>query len=137
MTTTGRTPNEICYGFTPNFVFDLAQPELGLGIPAARAEVSDAIDWGVMNAKGSYDRKHTPMFLKVGDMAFIRLHKGYSLPYAKVSKKLSQQYAGPFKVIERVGRLAYRLEIPEHGSVHNVFSIAHLKPDTPGNDPYN
>jgi hypothetical protein len=44
MTTTGRTPNEICYRFTPNFVFDLAQPELGLGIPAARAEVSDAID---------------------------------------------------------------------------------------------
>jgi hypothetical protein len=114
MTTTGRTPNEICYRFTPNFVFDLAQPELGLGIPAARAEVSDAIDWGVMNAKGSYDRKHTLM-----------------------SKKLGQQYAGPFKVIERVGRLAYRLEIPEHWSVHNVFSIAHLEPDTPGNDPYN
>ena len=77
------------------------------------------------------------MFLKVGDMAFIRLYKGYSLLYAKVSKKLSQQYAGPFKVIKRVGRLAYRLEIPEHWSVHNVFSIAHLKPDTQGNDPYN
>ena len=77
------------------------------------------------------------MFLKVGDMAFIRLHKGYSLPYAKVSKKLSQQYAGPFKVIERVGRLAYRLEIPEHWSVYNVFSIAYLEPGTQSSDPYN
>jgi hypothetical protein len=54
------------------------------------------------------------MFLKVSDIAFIRLYKGYSLLYAKVSKKLSQQYAGLFKVIKRVGRLAYRLKIPEH-----------------------
>ena len=44
MTTSGRTPNEICYGFTPNFVFDLTHPELGLGIPIARAKASDAID---------------------------------------------------------------------------------------------
>jgi hypothetical protein len=44
MTTTSRTPNEICYRFTPNFVFNLAQPKLGLGILAARAEVSDASD---------------------------------------------------------------------------------------------
>ena len=55
-----------------------------------------------------------PMFLKVNDIALIWLYKGYSLPYAKVSKKLGQQYAGLFKVLKRIGRLAYRLEIPEH-----------------------
>ena len=44
VTTNGQTPNEVCYRFTSNFVFDLAQPELRLDILIARAEVSDAID---------------------------------------------------------------------------------------------
>jgi hypothetical protein len=55
-----------------------------------------------------------PMFLKVGDKALIWLYKGYSLLYAKVTKKLSQQYVGLFKVIKLLGRLVYRLEILEH-----------------------
>jgi hypothetical protein len=42
--TSGRTPNEICYRFTPNFVFNLTHPKLGLGIPIARAKASDAIN---------------------------------------------------------------------------------------------
>ena len=46
-------------------------------------------------------------------------------------------HAGPFKVTERVGRLAYKLDIPQHWRVHNVFSIAQLEPaPNPSSDPY-
>jgi len=71
--------------------------------------------------------------MKVGDYAMLRLHKGYKLPSIS-NKKLSQQYTGPFKIIEPIGRLAYRLDIPPHWSVHNVFSIAHLEPTSPPQD---
>lgn len=77
------------------------------------------------------------MFLAPGDWALLRLHRGYNIPSA-TNHKLDQQYAGPFKVLERIGRLAYRLQVPDHWKIHNVFSIAQLEPaPAPGSDPYN
>jgi hypothetical protein len=110
---TGKTPNEIVYGFTPNFAPRLATDAQEIDIPLARIEVADALDLIALRDKAYYDRRHTPMFLKVGEWALLRLHKGYNIP-AVTNKKIGQQYAGPFKVIERVGRLAYRLAIPEY-----------------------
>jgi hypothetical protein len=43
---------------------------------------------------------------------------------------------GPFKVIKRIGRLAYQLELPPHWRVHNVFSVAQLEPWPKGDDPF-
>ncbi|GKG19688.1 hypothetical protein Tco_0376787, partial [Tanacetum coccineum] len=42
--------------------------------------------------------------------------------------KLNPMYVGPFKVIERVGEVAYKLELPEELSrVHNTFPVSNLK----------
>lgn len=44
---------------------------------------------------------------------------------------------GPFKVLERVGRLAYHLDIPAIWNVYPVFTIAQLEPcPDPNSDPY-
>jgi len=133
---TGSTPNEVVYGFTPNFIIDYtADPDIDL--PAARVDAADALDFAAMNMKYYYDRRHTAMFLAPGDYALLRLHKGYDLP-SELNSKLSQQYAGPFKVLEKVGRLAYRLQLPDHWQIHDVFTIAQLEPaPPPGSDPYN
>ena len=78
----------------------------------ARKEAPDAISFATMTQKYYYDRKHQPMFLNPGDEVLLRLHKGYDIPATAVTgKKYGQQYAGPFKVVDRVGRLAYRLDI--------------------------
>ena len=59
----------------------------------------------------------------------IKLHKGYSiLSSVGVTKKLTQQYVGPFRIIKRVGRLAYKLDVPNDWKIHPVFSIAQLEP---------
>lgn len=68
----------------------------------------------------------------------LKLHKGYSiLSSLGVTKKLTQQYVGPFQVLERVGCLAYKLDVPDNWRIYPVFSIAQLEPTpSPAEDPF-
>ncbi|WMV42010.1 hypothetical protein MTR67_035395 [Solanum verrucosum] len=43
-------------------------------------------------------------------------------------RKLSPRYVGPYKILKRVGKVAYELELPaELAVVHPVFHISLLK----------
>lgn len=47
-------------------------------------------------------------------------------------KKLNNKYHGPFKVIEKVGKSAYKLDLPKiWRSVHPVFNTVLLTPFMP------
>ncbi len=140
--TTGKTPYDIAYGFEPNQALDLAKTSTEKLADfdtkvIARKEASDAIAFASMRQKFYYDRKHQPMFFRKGDEVLLRLHKGYDIPATAVTgKKYGQQYVGPFKILDRIGRLAYRLELPEHWRIHNVFTVAQLEPLPDTKDPF-
>ena len=47
-------------------------------------------------------------------------------------EKLSSRYIGPYEILERIGELAYRLELPpELSQLHDVFHICMLRKYVP------
>ena len=98
-------------------------------------DAKDAIAFAAMRMKAYYDSRHQARFFDVNDLVNLRLNRGYQIPSGL--KKIGPQLVGPFKVIERIGRLAYRLELPGNMRIHNAISIAYLEPaPDPSEDPY-
>ncbi|KAI0996230.1 hypothetical protein K3495_g11949, partial [Podosphaera aphanis] len=116
-----------------------AEPEMSGSYRPELIDAVDAIKFAATYMKQQFDGRHKPMFFKVGDFVLLRLHRGFNVPGIAGNTKLAQQYAGPFKVLEKIGKLAYRLDLPPSlGSIHPVISVAHLEPaPNPADDPYN
>jgi hypothetical protein len=74
------------------------------------------------------DKKRTERELVVGDMAYIKMqHYRHSSLGIHKSIKLHSRYYGPFKVLQKVGQVAYKLLLPEDYHIHLVSHISHLK----------
>lgn len=131
-------PNEIIYGFkvrdTLGMLADLPSEHFDRLRLMKREQAEDSMAFANAAAKARYDRRHKPITLAVGSKAFLKLHDGYEIP--GVHPKLGRQRVGPFTVLERVGQLAYRLELRPNMRIHPVVSIAQLEP-AKSDDPYN
>ena len=64
----------------------------------------------------------------VGDWVYLRLqpYREKTLAY-KGKWKLSPRYFGPFKVIQKVRFVSYRLDLPPESKIHLIFHVSCLK----------
>ncbi|GKE24928.1 putative reverse transcriptase domain-containing protein, partial [Tanacetum coccineum] len=78
--------------------------------------------------KSYADRRRKPLEFEVGDKVMLKVSLWKGVIRFDKRGKLNPRYIGPFKIIAKVGTLAYRLELPEQLSrVHSTFHVSNLK----------
>lgn len=79
--------------------------------------------------KSQADKKHSDHSFAVGDMVYLKLQ-----PYVQSSlaprsnQKLGFKYFGPFKISDKIGSVAYKLDLPPSSTIHLVFHVSLLRP---------
>lgn len=78
--------------------------------------------------KNQVDRHRREVILEVGEMVYLKLrpYKLHSLA-KKINEKLSPRFYCPFKILEKIGPVAYRLELPVGACIHSVFHVSQLR----------
>nr|GEW35245.1 reverse transcriptase domain-containing protein [Tanacetum cinerariifolium] len=95
-------------------------------------EPVEVVDRELLTARSrqkSYaDVRRKPMEFEVGDKVMLKVSPWKGVIRFGKRGKLSPRYIRPLEIIERIGPVAYKLELPEklHG-IHNTFHVSNLK----------
>eukprot|EP00253_Pinus_taeda_P004557 PITA_04557 len=96
-------------------------PELIHEMEAQVSQIRQRLKEAQDRQKSYADAHRTDRRYEVGDQVFIRIKPNKSTIRFGKGTKLSPRFIGPFKVVERVGPVAYRLALPPHlHKIHNV-----------------
>ncbi|KAL5546672.1 hypothetical protein UlMin_006359 [Ulmus minor] len=78
--------------------------------------------------KSYTDKRRRPLEFQVGDLVFLKVAPMKGVMCFGKKGKLSLRYIGPFEILEKIGKVAYKLALPsELSTVHNVFHVSMLQ----------
>ena len=78
--------------------------------------------------KSYADVRRRKLEFNVGDKVFLKVAPMKGVMRFGKKGKLSPRFIGPFEILVRVGKVAYKLALPPSlASVHNVFHVSMLK----------
>ena len=87
--------------------------------------IRDRLKVAQSRQKSYADTKRKEVVYEIGDRAYLCVSPLQGVKWFGVKGKLAPRFVGPYQVLERIGEVAYKLELPEGLSgVHDVFHIS-------------
>ncbi|GJV60036.1 putative reverse transcriptase domain-containing protein [Tanacetum coccineum] len=86
------------------------------------------IMWAEVGEEIYADKRRKPLEFSVGDYVLLKVSPWKGVVRFGKKEKLAPRFVGPFEIIEKVGPMAYRLDLPEElNGVHDTFHVSNLK----------
>jgi hypothetical protein len=74
------------------------------------------------------NKRHQPLQFEAGDRVYLKVSPMKGVKRIGVTGKLSPRYIGPFQILEKCGKVAYKLELPPSlAGVHDIYHVSQLK----------
>ena len=103
--------------------------DLVSAMASARESAKKALEKANDRMKAAYDKHKAPSVeYQKGDKVMLEMT---NIPTQRPSRKLEDHRQGPFEILEKIGRSAYRIKLPDswlQKGVSPVFNEAYLKP---------
>ncbi|GJZ52235.1 retrotransposon protein, putative, ty3-gypsy subclass [Tanacetum coccineum] len=92
------------------------------------SEIKDRLKAACDRQKSYADKRRKPLEFCVGDYVLLKVSPWKGVIHFGKKGKLAPRFVGPFGIIEKVGPVAYQLDLPEDlNGVHDTFHVSNLK----------
>jgi hypothetical protein len=92
------------------------------------AEIREKLKAAQSRQKSYADKKRREISFNPRDFAYLKVSPIRGTRRFQVQGKLAPRYIGPYRVLKKVGAVAYRLELPrEMADIHPVFHVSQLR----------
>nr|GEW88862.1 hypothetical protein [Tanacetum cinerariifolium] len=96
--------------------------------PNMWVEIKDRLKVAHDCQKSYADKRRKPLEFSVGDYVLLKVSPWKGVVRFGKKDKLASRFVGPFEIVEKVGLVAYRLDLPEEvNGVHDTFHVSNLK----------